>query len=109
MGNRYDSEPGSGELTIDTGDKSGSIDATLTDSATGETVAVKGSWTCESGQIARRTTRTWWAAPNGVARFGVPAQSPPASRWRSATETYSATPTARAGSSKTTLSEWFCG
>lgn len=47
MGRSYDSEPGSGELAIDAGDKSGSIDATLTDSATGESVTVKGTWTCE--------------------------------------------------------------
>jgi hypothetical protein len=47
MGKSFDSEPGSGELVIDAGEKSGSIDATLTDSASGETATVKGTWTCE--------------------------------------------------------------
>jgi hypothetical protein len=46
-GTSYDSEPGSGELAIEAGEKSGSIDAMLIDSATGETVAVKGTWSCE--------------------------------------------------------------
>lgn len=47
MGTSFDSEPGSGELVIDAGETSGSIDATLTDSASGETVTVKGTWSCE--------------------------------------------------------------
>jgi hypothetical protein len=43
----YESKPGGGSLTIDAGDRSGSIEATLNDSDSGATVTVKGSWACE--------------------------------------------------------------